>query len=134
MPISSGCAITRRCLADYHYRRALEMEENTEQNGAIDAYRKALDLDPTNAEYRSQLAWLYLRRARLALRQPSTDFLNLAEQSYEKAIQLSPQNGNYWLDLWMVYERLGKLKASALVVALRKRLAAILITPSTALS
>jgi len=113
-------SIAKPFIADHHYRRGLDIE-GTEWTEAIASYQKAINLDPTNAEYHSKLALIYLRRARL---RPSVNnnspftindsrlrFLTPAEQSYKKAIELCPKNGNYWIGLAMVYEQIEKVKS-----------------------
>ena len=113
-------AIAKPFFADYHYRKAINIED-TQWPEAIASYRKAINLDPSNAAYHAKLGHLYLSRSRrLPAKtndsqrttnnsQPST--LQLAAASFQKAIELCPNNGNYWLGLGMVYEELGKLKA-----------------------
>ena len=111
--------ISKPFFADYHYRKALNIE-GTQWPEAIVAFRKAINLDPSNAAYHAKLGHLYLSRSR-SLPAPkrgvhgerTTDnsqqsTLQNAAASYKKAIELCPNNGNYWLGLAMVYEQLGK--------------------------
>jgi len=116
--IMGSYSITRYGLADYHYRKALEIEGGTKWTRTVASYQKAIDLDPSNAEYHNKLAQLYLRRARhqstadnsqFTIHHSRLDFLNLSMHSYKKAINLCPKNGNYWLGLGMVCEQLVKL-------------------------
>jgi len=126
--ILGSYSIAKPFLADYHYSRGMDLEE-TEYSTAVASYQKAIDLDPSNAEYHSKLGHIYLRRARSTPPKravhgsPSTvhgqqsttngqrSTQQLAADCYQKAIDLCPNNGNYWLGLGMVYEQVAKLKA-----------------------
>lgn len=122
--IMGSYSIAKPFLADHHYRRALEIE-GTQWPEAIVAYHKAIDLDPSNAEYHGKLAQLYLSRSR-RLPAPkcgvhgerTTDngkrssSQQLAAACYQKAIELCPKNGNYWLGIGMVYEEMARCSRS----------------------
>ena len=122
--------IAKPFFADYHYRRAINIK-GTQWPEAIVAYRKAINLDPSNAAYHAKLGHLYLSRSRrlpaltsdsqrttdngqqsVGIHNSRMNFLSSAEQSYKKAIDLCPQNGNYWLGMGMVYEQMGFIPRS----------------------
>src|SRR5437879_4860435 len=61
---------------------AHHLEESEDENGAIAAYKRAMELDPTAADIPAELAALYLRQSKIQ------EAMTAAEQ----ALKLAPQN------------------------------------------
>jgi hypothetical protein len=66
--------------------------------------RAAIDLDPSNADYRHRLG----RYSDLVLNDPAA-----AQAEYQRAVQLNPHDARYWLDLANTYQLLGDSNAQA---------------------
>jgi hypothetical protein len=66
--------------------------------------RAAIDLDPSNADYRHRLG----RYSDLVLNDPAA-----AQAEYQRAVQLNPHDARYWLDLANTYQLVGDSNAQA---------------------
>jgi tetratricopeptide (TPR) repeat protein len=80
---------------------------------AIDAYKKALTIDPQHANIRNRLAWLLVTCSDAKLHDPGRA-VSLAKE----IVELMPQEGDYWKTLGAAYYRAGDSKAA--IAALEK--------------
>src|SRR5438874_9530940 len=71
-----------RAQAYYHFSKARLLDDQGQANQAVDEYKKALELDPSNSLIYSELAESYMRNNRL----------QLALETAGKAISIDPNN------------------------------------------
>jgi len=77
-------------LADIHYQRAEQEYNNMEWKKAIVEYKKAISIQPSNAEYHLQLARIY---SRLAYLYQDKKVLEKAIEGFGTALKLNPYDG-----------------------------------------
>jgi len=98
--------ITGHFAAEAYCSTELNSTLNREKNPRLEDIKKAIEYDPSNAEYYYNLAHYYMR---LPFETEKLRIENNEEiiKNLEKAVSLNPVNGIYWYDLGVGYSNKG---------------------------
>jgi tetratricopeptide (TPR) repeat protein len=86
---------------------SLTLQKTGKPDEAIKECERALELEPDNALYLQDMAYMYLKRSTTA------DYLNRATTLMEKAARIAPENEDVWVRLGQCYTAKNNLNAAA---------------------
>lgn len=92
----------------YEKGRALFQEGNREES--LEAFKKAIALDPTVSEYYTGIGLLYAAQADETTGEEAEENVNLALDSFKKAIALAPKEPRNYYYLGVIYKNMNDLK------------------------
>lgn len=99
-------ALAQENTAEGWYKKGLELEGKSKEE-AIQAYDKAIQLDPENATIWSDMAWsldvLSRRNHNLGEYNEALQAYNKSLELYNKAIEVNPQNAEAWFKKGIVF-------------------------------